>query len=142
MNRRNFLSASLATSSIPFIVKKKNVKPEDKKVRLGFIGVGLRGRNHLEQALYRTDVEIPAICDIDLNSIGEANKIFKKFGKKEPIAYTKGERDFENFVKRDDLDGIIIATPWEWHVPMSVAAMKAGKYAGVEVSATVTLQES
>eukprot|EP00388_Colpodella_angusta_P001981 GDKJ01006231.1.p1 GENE.GDKJ01006231.1~~GDKJ01006231.1.p1 ORF type:complete len:410 (-),score=49.51 GDKJ01006231.1:29-1087(-) len=45
-------------------------------------------------------------------------------------------------VKRDDLDGIIIATPWEWHVPMSVATMKAGKYAGVEVSATVTLQES
>ena len=90
MNRRNFLSTSLATSSIPFIVKKNNLQ-EDKKVRLGFIGVGLRGRNHLEQALYRSDVEIPAICDIDLNSINEANKIFKKFGKKEPIAYTKGE---------------------------------------------------
>ena len=40
-------------------------------------------------------------------------------------------------VKRDDLDGIIIATPWEWHVPMAVATMKAGKYAGIEVSATV-----
>ncbi len=141
MNRRNFLSTSLATSTVPFIVKKKNLS-EDKKIRLGFIGVGLRGRTHLQQALYRSDVEIPAICDIDPNSIAEANKIFQKFGKKEPIAYMKGERDFENYVKREDLDGIIISTPWEWHVPMAVAAMKAGKYAGVEVSATVTLQES
>ncbi|MFN3488768.1 MAG: Gfo/Idh/MocA family protein, partial [Emticicia sp.] len=141
MNRRNFLSTSLATSSIPFIVKKQSPN-EDKKIRLGFIGVGLRGRNHLQQALYRSDVEIPAVCDIDPNSIAEANKLFKKFGKKEPIAYMNGERDFENYVKREDLDGIIISTPWEWHVPMAVAAMKAGKYAGVEVSATVTLQES
>ena len=79
MNRRNFLSTSLASSSIPFIVKKQNLT-DDKKVRLGFIGVGLRGRNHLQQALYRSDVEIPAICDIDLNSIAAANKLFQKFG--------------------------------------------------------------
>ena len=50
MNRRNFLATSLATSSIPFIAAKG--AKEDKKVRLAFIGVGLRGRNHVEQSLF------------------------------------------------------------------------------------------
>ena len=40
-----------------------------------------------------------------------------------------------------ELDAVIISTPWLWHTPMSVDAMKAGKYTGVEVSAATSLQE-
>ncbi|MBO0930294.1 Gfo/Idh/MocA family protein [Fibrella aquatilis] len=112
------------------------------KVRLAFIGVGLRGRNHLEQALYRPDVEVTALCDIDPNAIAQANAMIEKAGRKAPPAYTKGNEAFLQLLKRDDIDGVIIATPWEWHTPMAVATMKAGKYAGLEVSATVTLKES
>jgi Oxidoreductase family, NAD-binding Rossmann fold len=143
MQRRDFIQKTALAGSVsifPNIIFGK--QPEEKKVRLGFIGVGMRGRNHLEMAMFRDDVEINAICDIDPNSIGESLKLIKSKGRKEPALYQKGERDFENMVKRDDLDGIIISTPWEWHVPMSLASMKAGKYTGVEVSATVTLQES
>ena len=140
MNRRNFLATSLATSSIPFIAAKG--AKEDKKVRLAFIGVGLRGRNHVEQALYRNDVEITAICDIDPDAVKRTLEITKKFERKEPAVYGKNDMDFINMLKREDIDGVIIATPWEWHVPMSIESMKAGKYTGVEVSATVTLQES
>ena len=143
MQRRDFIQKTALASSLSLIPNINfGSKPEDKKVRLGFIGVGLRGRNHLEMAMFRDDVEINAICDIDPNSIAESLKMIKVKGRKEPALYQKGEKDFENMVKRDDLDGIIIATPWEWHVPMSLASMKAGKYTGVEVSATVTLQES
>jgi Oxidoreductase family, NAD-binding Rossmann fold len=143
MQRRDFIQKTALASSLSLIPNINFGKqPEEKKVRLGFIGVGLRGRNHLEMAMFRDDVEINAICDIDPNSIAESLKLLKVKGRKEPALYQKGERDFENMVKRDDLDGIIIATPWEWHVPMSLASMKAGKYTGVEVSATVTLQES
>ena len=43
---------------------------------------------------------------------------------------------------QEELDAVIIATPWEWHVPMSVASMKAGvPYTAVEVSAANTLEE-
>lgn len=140
MNRRNFLSTTLATSAVPFVVK---MAPEPKKtVRLAFIGTGYRGRNHIEQVLYRPDVEITAICDIDLSAISEALKICKKFGKKEPAIYGKTDKHYLEMLKRDDIDGVIISTPWELHVPMSVDSMKAGKYTAVEVSATVTLQES
>lgn len=143
MQRRDFIQKTALASSLSLIPNINfGKKQEEKKVRLGFIGVGLRGRNHLEMAMFRDDVEINAICDIDSNSIAESLKLLKAKGRKEPILYQKGERDFENMVKRDDLDGIIIATPWEWHVPMSLASMKAGKYTGVEVSATVTLEES
>jgi hypothetical protein len=144
MDRRNFIQkASLAgsvTSILPNLLESTS-KPAD-KVRLGFIGVGLRGRDHLEQALYRPDVEVNAICDIDPAAIAFALAQIKKAGKKAPAVYAKGDEDFLNMVKRDDLDGILIATPWHWHVPMTIASMKAGKYAAVEVSATVTLQES
>ena len=144
MDRRDFLQkATMAGPAIGILpsLYASETKVAD-KVRLGFIGVGLRGRSHLEQALYRQDVEVNAICDIDPAAINFSLEQIKKSGRKAPAVYGKGDEDFLNLVKRDDLDGILIATPWQWHVPMTIAAMKAGKYAAVEVSATVTLKES
>lgn len=113
-----------------------------KKIRLGFIGVGLRGRAHVESALMIPDVAIPAICDIDREAVAETQKILRKAGLPEAKSYVSGEHDFENLVRRDDLDGIVISTPWHWHVPMAVAVMKAGKYAGLEVPASITVEET
>lgn len=113
-----------------------------KKIRLGFIGVGLRGRAHVESALMIPHVAIPAICDIDREAVAETQKILRKAGLPEAKSYVSGEHDFENLVRRDDLDGIVISTPWHWHVPMAVAVMKAGKYAGLEVPASITVEET
>ena len=144
MKRRKFLSNSLIYSSstafFPTLIK--GLSTEQTKVRLGFIGVGLRGQNHLEMAMYRSDVEIVAICDIDPKAIAIANKMISDKGRPSPTIYGKNEQDFENLAKRSDIDGVVIATPWEWDVPMALEVMKQGKYAGVEVSATVKLQES
>lgn len=112
------------------------------KTRIGFIGLGGRGRSHLQRVLDRNDVECPAICDIDPEAIQLSLAIIKEKGFKKPEVYSDGDWAFEKMLQRDDIDGVIIATPWLWHTPMAVATMKAGKYAGVEVSATVTLEES
>src|SRR5690606_14509718 len=109
-----------------------------KKVRLGFIDVGLRGRAHVESALMIPNVTVPAICDIDPAAIAETQKLLRKAGLPAAKSYSNGETDFENLVQRGDLDGVIIATPWRWHVPMAVSAMKAGKYVGLEVPAAIT----
>ncbi|MBT5248859.1 MAG: Gfo/Idh/MocA family oxidoreductase [Bacteroidetes Order II. Incertae sedis bacterium] len=116
-------------------------KKDDRKARIGFIGVGLRGRNHLAVLLRRDDIEIPAICDIDSDAISASQKMIREFGFPEAAVYTGSEKAFEEMLERDDLDGVIIATPWLWHTRMAVAAMKAGKYAGIEVSAANTIEE-
>jgi len=143
-DRRTFIrQAALTASSVPLLSNLVTGTPApDPAVRLAFIGTGYRGRNHIEQALYRSDVSITAICDVDPDALGRAKALIQKAGRAEPAIYGKNDQDFLNLLKRDDIDGVIIATPWEWHVPMAVATMKAGKYAAVEVSATVTLQES
>ncbi|WP_234733526.1 Gfo/Idh/MocA family protein [Tellurirhabdus bombi] len=147
-SRRTFLrTAALSTAAVPLLpslFESANAQTPSAlaKVRLAFIGVGARGRGHVQQALYRDDVVITAICDPDPEAISRTNALIAKKGRPAPVAYTKGDEAFLDMLKRDDIDGVVIATPWEWHVPMAVATMKAGKYAGLEVSATVTLKES
>ena len=65
----------------------------------------------------------------------------EKAGRGKPDAYVKGPEDYKRLLAREDLDAVIIATPWDWHTPMAVEAMKAGKYVGVEVPAAITLEE-
>jgi len=110
-------------------------------LNVGLIGVGLRGTNHLRNLLMRSDVKVTAICDIDPNRIDIAKKTISEFGKKLPKVYGSNEYDYRNLLELDEVDAVIIATPWLWHTRMAVDAMKAGKYAGVEVSAANTLEE-
>lgn len=109
------------------------------KVRIGFIGVGSQGTSHVRNFLKIDKVEIKALCDIVPAQVAKSQDLAVKAGKPKPQAYTNGDHDFLNLVARDDLDLVFIATPWEWHVPMCVAAMKAGKHAAVEVPASYTL---
>lgn len=144
MDRRRFLKNNLAAGTglalAPTLAWGQPTAPA-RKARIGLIGVGLRGTGHLRNLLYRDDVLIPAICDIDPERIKIALGHMAKAGFKKPETYTQGEQAYLQLLKRDDLDGVIIATPWEWHTPMAVAAMKAGKRPGVEVSAANTIEE-
>ncbi len=143
INRRSFVKSS-GLAGLGLAIAPKiyfdNGKGKD-KVRIGFIGVGLRGSNHLHNILSRTDVEVPAICDIDKERIGIAQDMIIKSGRAKAVEYSDNERAFEKLLQRTDIEGVVISTPWLWHTPMAVAAMKAGKYAGLEVSAALTLEE-
>ncbi|MDX2032503.1 MAG: Gfo/Idh/MocA family oxidoreductase [Blastocatellia bacterium] len=110
-------------------------------VRLGIIGVGGRGLGMLREWLAVPNLQVTAICDIDKAATARAVARIEKAGQKAPAVYSAGERDYENLCKRDDVDFIYIATPWDWHAPMAVAAMKNGKHCGLEVPATITIDE-
>ncbi len=110
------------------------------RVRLGIIGVGGRGSSLLEDLLAVEKVEVKAICDLVPEKVAKAQKAVTAAGQPEPTGFSKGERDFENLTKLD-LDIVYVATPWNWHVPMAVSAMKNGKHAAVEVPACSTLDE-
>ncbi len=109
-------------------------------VRLGIIGVGGRGSSLLEDLLAVENVQVKAICDLVPEKVAKAQKAVTAAGQPEPTGFSKGERDFEHLNKLD-LDIVYIATPWNWHVPMAIDAMKNGKHAAVEVPACTTLQE-
>lgn len=115
--------------------------PADGKVRLGFIGVGGRGTWLLGLALRRDDCEVKAVCDVKPERVEHARQLVKEAHGDTPRGFSDGEEDFLNLVARDDVDAVIIATPWLWHTAMAVAAMKAGKAVGVEVPAAVTVAD-
>jgi len=139
-SRRSFIK-TISAAGFGFSVAPLNIiaKSQSKRVRIGIIGVGARGTGHLRGFLSREDVEVPAICDINKKNAARAVGIAKEAGRKEPELYTRGDHDYKRLVARDDLDGVIIATPWLWHVPMAVDVMRSGKYAGVEVPAAVSI---
>ncbi len=114
---------------------------KNEKLNVGLIGAGLRGTNHLENLLHRKDINVTAVCDIDPARITIAKDLISKAGGKAPKTFGSNEYDYRNLLGMVDVDAVIIATPWLWHSRMTVDAMKAGKYAGVEVSASNTIEE-
>jgi predicted dehydrogenase len=110
-------------------------------VRLGIVGVGGRGTSLLREFLDVPGARITAVCDLVPSKTEKARALCVKKKQAAPEAYTNGDRDFENLVKRDDVDLVLIATPWEWHVPMALAALAAGKHAAVEVPAAITIDD-
>jgi predicted dehydrogenase len=114
---------------------------EVKPVRVGMVGVGNRGTALLNTLLSLPGVSVPAVCDVDAAAATRAQDLVEKAGGKRPEAYTAGERDWERLCLRDDLDAVVTATPWEWHTPVMVAAMRAGKYGATEVPAALTMEE-
>jgi Oxidoreductase family, NAD-binding Rossmann fold len=110
-------------------------------VRVGFVGVGVKGMEHVANLLRIDGVELRAVCDIREEACASARHQARALGHREPTAYTRGERDFERMCAAEELDLVYAATPWEWHVPVCLAAMRHGKHAATEVPAAITLEE-
>jgi len=110
-------------------------------VRLGFVGIGGQGSSHVENLLTLEGVEITALCDIVPEKVVTWQRKIREMGRKEPAAYTRGPRDFERMCAEEELDLVFNATPWEWHVPIGLAAMKTGKHAASEVPLAYTVDD-
>ena len=115
-------------------------KPVD-VVRLGFVGVGHQGFSHVKNLLRIEGVQIKAVCDIVEAKVTRAQQWVQDAGQPKPVAYFRGETDFQRMCDQEDLDLVYTATPWEWHTPVCVAAMETGKHAATEIPAAVTLDE-
>ncbi|WP_086820033.1 Gfo/Idh/MocA family protein [Allokutzneria sp. NRRL B-24872] len=110
-------------------------------VRVGIIGLGNRGAGMLPLFLAVPGVKITAVCDTRPAAVESAVKVVRAAGQPEPARYGKTDRDYENLVRREDIDFVYVATPWEWHVPMAVSSMRNGKHVGVECPLAVTISE-
>ena len=109
-------------------------------VRFGIIGTGGRGTSMLKEMLALDNAEVVALCDVNRDAALTAQGLVEKAGKPSPAVFANGDHDFENLVKRAEVDFVYIATPWDWHVPMALAGLNAGRHVGIEVPAATTIQ--
>lgn len=143
-SRRKFIArtafAGIGLSMVSNQVKAFGGTKKD-VVRVGMIAVGLRGQTHLQEMLKNKSVEVVAMADPDKSMMASAEKMVSKYGRKAPATYTNGNHDYKQLLKRDDIDAVIISSPWEWHAEQAIAAMNAGKIVGLEVSGAIKLQD-
>ncbi|WP_455519921.1 Gfo/Idh/MocA family protein [Porphyromonas sp.] len=111
-------------------------------VRVGFIGLGMRGPGAVERFTHLEGVEIKAICDLHPERVEKSQAILKKAGLPEAATYTGSEEAWKELCDRPDIDLVYIATDWARHAPMMIYAMQKGKHVACEVPAVTSLQEA
>ena len=144
INRRSFLEKSAAGAAALSILSSNlfaNEANNEKPIRVGIVGTGRRGPSLMRTMLNIPDIQVTALCDINYENLQNAQKILVDNERPRADEYFENEHSFEKLMQRDDLDAVIIATPWNWHTPMAVYAMKQGKYAGIEVPAAITFED-
>lgn len=168
LDRRSFLktvgvtAAGLASSGLSLQAAAKNVSqanlgmpkksqnksvmgltvPRMETVRVGFIGVGQRGYGHVKHFCHLDGVDIVAICDTHQEVLTRSIDFVTEQGLKTPAAYTGNEYAYRDMLVREDIDIVIISTPWMWHAPMAIDTMENDKHAFVEVPLAMTVEES
>ena len=163
-NRRKFLKdfamAGMATTSLPVIANidleiKKNLEPEQgdqhfnmcgyaapkiETVRIGIVGLGMRGSEAVGRLSYIDGIEIVALCDKYPDRIAAAQKTLEKMERPRAKEFT-GVEGWKALCESKDIDLVYTPTPWHLHTPIAVYAMKNGKHAATEVPAAKTLDQ-
>ncbi|RXK59728.1 Gfo/Idh/MocA family oxidoreductase [Lacibacter luteus] len=107
-------------------------------VRVGIIGVGMRGSGAVDRLSYIEGVEITALCDKSADRVAKAQKTLEKKGLPKAKEYS-GEEGWKALCESNDVDLVYNATPWHLHAPISLLAMKNGKHAASEVNAALSV---
>jgi hypothetical protein len=109
-------------------------------VRIGIVGLGMRGSDAVERLSYIDGVEIVALCDKYPDRVQKAQKTLEKMKRPAAKEYS-GEEGWKALCESKDIDLVYSPSPWSLHTPVAVYAMKNGKHAAIEVPASRTLDE-
>lgn len=106
-------------------------------VKIGIIGLGPRAEVLLVSLFAIGGVEISALCDLSEKAIAKIKGIFAANGKRLPDVYN----NYRELLQRPDIEAVVIPTSWNAHLPIAADAMKAGKYAAIEVGGASSTEE-
>ncbi len=109
-------------------------------VRIGVIGLGMRGGDAVERLTFIDGVEITAICDKYPERVEAAQQTLVKRGRPKAKSYS-GEEGYKALCESNEVDLVYSPTPWHMHTPIALYAMKNGKHAAIEVPAAKTIDE-
>lgn len=110
-------------------------------VRVGFVGVGMRGSSAVERYTYIPGVKINALCDVEADRVEAVQKTLEDRGLPKAAGYSGSTEAYKELCERDDIDLVYICTDWKHHVPISLYAMEHGKNVAVEVPAAASLED-
>lgn len=110
-------------------------------VRVGFVGVGMRGSSAVERYTYIPGVRINALCDVEADRVENAQKTLEDRGFPKAAGYSGSTEAYKELCERDDIDLVYICTDWKHHVPIALYAMEHGKNVAVEVPAASSLED-
>jgi Predicted dehydrogenases and related proteins len=152
VSRRGFLKIgglAAVSAGIPSPLKASTTAPAASMIgvpfakmepQIGIIGTGSRGTLLLRNLL-AMNAQVKAVCDVLDENANAAASMVERAGQTRPAVYAEGDHAYEKLVAREDINLVLIATPWDWHVPMSLAAMHAGKHVALEVPAAITVED-
>lgn len=155
VSRRKFLKNAAATAAgafaMPYIVTStalgnSTTPPASERITVGHIGVGGQGGGLSRTFAHLKDAQSIAVCDtFGSRRDSRANYINEAYATQNDMASYKGcakYGDFRELLARDDLDAIVVATPDHWHVPIGLAAARAGKDMYIEKPLGVSMEEN
>lgn len=133
IHRRQFLQRAIGATTgaavFPYVISASalgnagKVAPSE-KITVGCIGVGPQGRGVMGNFLKQKDAQVVAVCDVKSHVLKNAQERVNKHYQGTGCTPYK---DFRKLLARRDIDAVLVATPDHWHVPVSLAAVRAGK---------------
>ena len=133
LSRRNLLKVAGAAAAAavigPYIVPASargadRIPSPSNRVTMGFIGVGGRGSALLSNFLGIKDAEVLAVCDVKKAARDQAQRgVNKQYAKESCGTHV----DFRELLGRADVDAVVVGSTDHWHVPLALAAVRAGK---------------
>ena len=115
--------------------------PKIGTVRIGFIGLGMRGSEAVRRYTYMPGVKIVAICDIEESRVDSTQKMLVERGLPSAATYGGSEDAWKRLCDRKDIDLVYVCTDWVHHAEMGEYAMEHGENVAIEVPAATSLEE-
>ena len=110
-------------------------------VRVGFVGLGMRGPDAVSRWCHIEGTDVKALCDVEADRVEACQRLLRQNGRPEAAAYSGSTEVYKALCERDDIDLVYIATDWIHHAPIALYAMEHGKHVAIEVPAANTLDE-
>lgn len=110
-------------------------------VRIGFVGLGMRGSAAVRRYTHLEGIKIVALCDIEPDRVEKSQKDLEKAGFPKAKSYSGSEDSWKRMCEQEDIDLVYVTTDWLHHAPIGVYAMEQGKHVAIEVPAAMTLDE-
>ncbi|HOB72994.1 MAG TPA: Gfo/Idh/MocA family oxidoreductase [Phycisphaerae bacterium] len=114
----------------------------DEPLKVGFIGIGGRGRGLLDAFLKLPNQQVVALCDINKENLDKAAAMVEKAQGKAPQTFGKDADDFKNLLDRKDIHAIVTATPCFEHPRIMLATIAAGKHIYGEKPLALTVADA